>query len=545
MTPVLIAALFAGACAAQVARDQVIELARRAVELQQSGSYADAAAAYQKLLQLTPGDVATHVNLGVVLVRLGRFDEAIREYAAADKLLPGDPRIALNTALAYEKSGRLDEAARRFELLHAATPQDARIAMLLADCRLQLDDHKAVIQLLQPLEAAHSDDLGLAYMLGMAFLREGRAQDAQARLDRILRNGDSAEARFLLGVRMFESGDYPAAVKQLAGAAELNPSLPQLQSLYGQALLNTGDPDAACDAFRKELASNPNDFAANLNLARILTVRRRFNEAGPLLERALLLRPQSAVAEQLLAECLAGEGNFEKARPLAESAAAALPDSPDAHRTLSEVYNGLRLASRAGSEQKKVELLGAKAAMALPGPKVGEMAPDFDLAGAAPSDQRISLRKLLQRGPVVLLFGSYSCPNFRAAAPAMKELEKIFGTRVAFLLVYIREAHAGNNWQSTRNQREGVNLEPAATMVEKQDHALMCRRDLHLNFRAVVDNIDGAVETAYGAWPSRLFVVGAQGRVLYSTYLTELDFHAGDVEAILRRLAPQGARAAK
>ena len=51
-------------------------------------------------------------------------------------------------------------------------------------------------------------------MLGMAFLHTGNLAQGQAFLDRILRNGDSVEARFLMGTRMFESGDYPAAVKQ-------------------------------------------------------------------------------------------------------------------------------------------------------------------------------------------------------------------------------------------------------------------------------------------------------------------------------------------
>ena len=148
--------------------------------------------------------------------------------------------------------------------------------MLLADCHLQAGDYQRVIDLLQPLEAKNPDDLGLAYMLGMAYLHSRRVQEGQPLLDRILRNGDSAEARFLLGARMFESGDYPAAVRQLASAAELNPELPQLQSLYGQALLLTGDADGAAAALRKELSGNPNDYAANLFLGDILTTRKQF-----------------------------------------------------------------------------------------------------------------------------------------------------------------------------------------------------------------------------------------------------------------------------
>ena len=97
-------------------------------------------------------------------------------------------------------------------------------------------------------------------------LREKRAAEGQKLLDRILSKGDSAEARFLLGVGMFESGDYPAAIQKLKSAIDLNPNLPELESYYGQALLLTGDADAASDAFRKELENNPTDYRANLEI---------------------------------------------------------------------------------------------------------------------------------------------------------------------------------------------------------------------------------------------------------------------------------------
>ena len=138
---------------------------------------------------------------------------------------------------------------------------------------------------------------------------------------------------------------------------------------------------------------------------------------------------------------------------------------------------------------------------------------------------------------MVLVFGSYSCPNFRSAADALKAMHERYGARVPFLLVYIREAHAGSDWQSTRNEREAVNIAGAATMAEKEQHAAMCSRKLHLTFPAVVDGMDSKVEAAYGAWPSRAFVIGPDGRVVYSTRLTELDFHAEEMDAVLRRVA--------
>ncbi len=537
----MLSVLMASCLAAQEADgNNAVALMHEAIEAQQAGDNAKAADAYRAFLKQQPGEVAAHVNLGIVLVKLGRYDEAIAEYRSADRLLPGDPRIALNLALAYEKSGRISEAADSFELLHRDSPQDTKLTMLLADSRLQLGQNDRVIELLQPLEAQNSDDPALAYMLGMALLRTGRSSEGQVLLDRILRNGDTPEARFLLATRMFESGDYPGAVQQLGSAAALNPNLPELQALYGQALLNTGDSDAAAKAFHAELAGNPNNYAANLGLGQILTVRKNFSEALPPLERAVLIRPDSPEAKLSLAECLSASSQFGKALPLAESAAQGLPNSAQAHETLATVYAGLHRSADASRETKSAKALRQSAAAVEPGPKVHDTAPDFELADSA-TGKTVSLRDFRDKSPVVLLFGSYSCPNFRSAAEALKSMGKRYGARVPFLLIYIREAHGGNTWESTRNQREGIDLAPAASLAEKQDHAAMCSRKLHLPFPSLVDGMDGAVENAYNAWPSRAFIIDKTGHILYSSRLTELDFHAAEMEAALR--AASGDRA--
>jgi Flp pilus assembly protein TadD/peroxiredoxin len=511
-------------------------LAGQAMQMQQAGDYAGAAEAFRALLKINPNDVASHVNLGVVLVRLGHYDEGIAEYEAALKLLPNDPRIELNLALAYQKSGRLSEAQERLEALHQSAPQEDRITMLLADCHLQSGNNGRVIELLKPLESRNTDDLALAYMLGLAMIRTQNIAEGQALIDRILRNGDTAEARFMLGSRMLEAKDYPAAVRQLAGAIQLKPDLPQLQSIYGRALLNTGDPDGALTAFQAELAGNPNDFEANLGTGQILTVRKKYQEAATPLRRALLLRPHSAEATLALAECLNGTGKFAEARPMAEEAAKLMPGSLESHRALLAAYDGLNLKPEARRESASIKRLEQSAANAEAGPKLHEQAPEFEVTEAG-SNKRVSLRELRSKSPVVLVFGSYSCPNFRSSAAALRDLQQRYRAHVAFQLVYIREAHGSTNWQSTRNERESVEVKSAETMTARADQAVSCTRKLHLPFPALVDNLDGTVERAYQAWPSRVFVIAQDGRIEYSSHLTELDFHPDQMEQALSRVS--------
>jgi tetratricopeptide (TPR) repeat protein len=464
---------------------------QHAIELQKAGDLAGAVKGYRDFLAAHPQEVAVHSNLGVLLSRLGRFDEAIAEYKEALDLQPGNADITLNLGLAYYKSGRIPEAANEFLKAQQIAPNNGQITLLLADCQLRMGQNENVIALLEPVEQQNPNDLAIEYLLGTALIRDKRVAEGQQRVDRILRNGDSAEARFLLGSQMFAAGDFPAAVKQLAGAIELNPNLPGLESLYGQALLNTGDPDAAASAFQKELASNPNDFEANLYLAEIFIARKKWAEAEPLLTCALRVRPDSLAAKQELTKLSARD-------------------------------------EKLGAELNTQSPNGA------PGPKIGDQAPEFNAIKPG-SGERVTLAQLRNGGPILLVFGSYTCPNFRAAAGDLNALYAKYKSQTPLYLIYIREAHSTADWQSTRNEREGVVLAPAATISEQQEHANLCVRKLHIGFPALMDDMSGAAEKAYAAWPSRAYVVDRQGRIIFSSGLSELDFHRDQLETAIQK----------
>jgi tetratricopeptide (TPR) repeat protein len=446
-----------------------------AVQLHQSGDLEGAIAGYRKCLAAEPGRVDARSNLGVVLAKLGRYREAVVEYEEALKSAPPEvaPRLRFNLALAFYKSFQISEAAAVLETLRAAQPDDLNLALLLADCRLQLGEFPSAVAILAPLEPAHQDEQALNYVLGMALIRSGKVSEGQIRVDRILRRGDSAEGHFLLGSALFEAGNYPAALSELTEAAARNGELASLQSYLGRAFLFTGDADSAEEAFRKELAVNPNDYDSNFQLASILARRGQTEESRKLLARAVEVRPGSAEARRALDE---GFRFDDVARDGGVPVGAAAP-----------AIGGLRFANLAR--------------------------------------------------PVVLVFGSYTCPKLRQASAELKRIAAAYHDRVDFRLVYISEAHAGggaeSQWQSTINKKEGIDLIAPADLAGKREHGELCLRKLSLPFALEVDGMDAVAEKAYQAWPSRLYVVDRAGKVAYQTRLGELDFHAADLERAL------------
>jgi tetratricopeptide (TPR) repeat protein len=455
----------------------------RALQFHQSGDYPAAIREYQACIAAEPDRFEARSNLGAVLAKEGRYQEAIEQYRAALKIAPAAAaaRLHFNLALSYYKSFQIPEAAAEFEELHRSQPADSNTTLLLADCRLRTGEFQKAIELLLPVESAQPDQPALDYILGMALIRDGRVDEGQRRVDRILGHGESAEGHLLLGVALFTAGNFPAALKEFGKSESLNPELASLHSYYGQALLFTGDANGAAREFRKELALNPNDFDANLQLASIFSQRGQTAEARPLLERAVQVRPGSVEASDAL------KNGFHFDRPVSGD-------------------TGIAPGSLA--------------------PPVGM----FELSRLAK--------------PTVLVFGSYTCPKLRSAAADLRRIYEQYHDRIDFRLVYIREAHADggpeDQWQSTINQRDGVSLAPATSLPEKQAHADLCLRKLSLPFPALVDGMDAAAETAYQAWPSRLYLVGRSGRVAFNTRLGEMDFRPADLEAALREILTNG-----
>jgi len=452
----------------------------RAVALHRAGDLEGAVDAYRESLALEPS-VEGQANLGVALAALGRYSEAIEAYRSALALAPDSAPVRYNLALAYYKSADLSRAAAELGALHESDPGDPRATLLLADCRLQLGEPKAVEELLRPLAAAQPDNRAVIYLLGMALIREGNVTEGQGLVDRLLRDGDSPEAQYLVGSAAFMAGDYPQAVERFAQALAVSPELPSLRSYYGRALLLTGDADGAEEAFREALASNPNDYEASYFLASILATRGRVKEARPWAEKAALLRPQSAEATTLVQSLDAGLGT------------GAPPDAS---------------------------------------PLVGHPAPDLELR--RPDGERLSLSAFRSGSPLVLVLGSYTCPQLRHGAPAVNRLYARYHDRVRFLLVYIREAHPeGDGWESTINRREGVSLPAARSAAERAEHAELCRRELRIPYRAALDDLDGRAESAFAAFPSRVFVVDSQGTVTYSSALDVETFRPSALEDAL------------
>jgi len=63
------------------------------------------------------------------------------------------------------------------------------------------------------------------------------------------------------------------------------------------------------------------------------------------------------------------------------------------------------------------------------------------------------------------------------------------------------------------------------TIEERRAVAGQCEEALKYGIHMYVDEMDDAVNKAYAAWPTRLYLIGLDGRVVYASGLGPYDFH--------------------
>ena len=120
-----------------------------------------------------------------------------------------------------------------------------------------------------------------------------------------------------------------------------------------------------------------------------------------------------------------------------------------------------------------------------------------------------------------------------------------YHTDIQFLNIYIREAHPIDGWWLGRRLTKPIIQRifpyPKASMEhydpqsieERRAVAGECQTALQYGVRTYVDEMDDRVNRAYAAWPTRLYLVGLDGKVVYGGGLGPYDFKPAKLKAAI------------
>jgi hypothetical protein len=127
-------------------------------------------------------------------------------------------------------------------------------------------------------------------------------------------------------------------------------------------------------------------------------------------------------------------------------------------------------------------------------------APDFDLPSTHGGRVRLST---LRGQPLLLHFISYTCPVTRGGISAMKELHTLYGERVQFVEVLVRQAHPG--------EKHGA----YGSADEKLTDARAYEREERIPWPVLVDDVAGTVQRDYGGLAAAVYLIDSRGMVAF------------------------------
>lgn len=337
------------------------EFLRAGIAAEQHGDNRTAIEDFRKALALQPKMAEAHAGLGEALAATGQLDEAIEQdllalAAAADKTA-----VRMNLATAYLKKNDLANARAQGEALHAAAPGDVAAAVLLGSVYIRMGREGEAVDLLTPLEPGHETNMELEYVLAFSLIQVGKDEEGVPRMEKVAQAKHLASAYVVAGASHLHKGEMVGARTDLDAAMSIDPSIPGLATMAGQARYAMKEMAAATAAFQVALRTNPADPTANLDLGAIRLAEGDYANARPLLELALQLQPTLPLARIEVAKLDATTGHYSEAAAILEGLVKDAPNWVDAHWELASVYTELNRPADSRRERMVAQELRAKA----------------------------------------------------------------------------------------------------------------------------------------------------------------------------------------
>ena len=316
--------------------------------LSRLGRYAEAVTPLQKATQINPQHSFAHALLGEALEAVDEYSEAAATWRALRDLDQSSPYAHAGLVRSNEEL-----AAIAIDQLRQQDPESPYMLRFLGQTRLASAQYPSALYLFrgalerQPgVRAVHEAIASVYERAGQAEWAEIERQRAESLPAPDCATVQSAECNYVTGqfklaptiTTESSSSDLFWAARSYASLAEqsfaalagLPESVEQL-TLIADIFAAQEEYSSSADACLRALAIGDGSVELERQLAELLYLARRLEEARPLLERFYRSDPDDPRWAAMLGNLLAGEQEYEKAVPLLESAVSR-PDAPTTAR---------------------------------------------------------------------------------------------------------------------------------------------------------------------------------------------------------------------
>ena len=98
----------------------------------------------------------------------------------------------------------------------------------------------------------------------------------------------------------------------------------------------------------------------------------------------------------------------------------------------------------------------------------------------------------------------------------LNEIYDTYKNDIEFFLIYIREAHPSDGWQTPQNLYDDVIYEPPESDDDRAEIAGVCQINQDIRLPMLLDGIDNDIENKYISAPIRLFVIDRDGKITFN-----------------------------
>jgi len=131
----------------------------------------------------------------------------------------------------------------------------------------------------------------------------------------------------------------------------------------------------------------------------------------------------------------------------------------------------------------------------------GDSFPSFEIFTT--SGDSLNNRNVFADKPVLVIFGSMTCPMTASAAPSVQALYDEFGEQIDFIMLYVREAHPGEHFTQTES------------VEEKLEHARALKEFYDIPWTVAADSVEGDLHRALDPKPNAAYLMNSEGTILF------------------------------
>ncbi|MGR8949966.1 MAG: XrtA/PEP-CTERM system TPR-repeat protein PrsT [Gammaproteobacteria bacterium] len=284
--------------------------------------YAQAAAAYQRALEVEPSAYPAMLGRIVAAVGQERYDAAGTFLDALPEGASGDLRVTYLRGVVAEGQGLISQALTHYRAVIQQYPDHQEALQKLARLHFESGETARSIEYLQRLTALYPENRSYRKQLGAAQLAAGRLDNAFEELvgmDLNIEEQTDANLLALLGSAYSKQGQYDEGIESLQRAHELAPDSTPIAIELALSHLRSGTISQATEILQSALEREPDNQTVYV-LAILAYSGEEPEKAKSLMDTMIANRPAEGLPLNIRGFLRMRAGDLENARKDFESA---------------------------------------------------------------------------------------------------------------------------------------------------------------------------------------------------------------------------------